>query len=326
MENNSLIFVTGGAGLIGSNVVRELNSRGYTNIVIIDRFGTSIKWKNLVGLQYSDFVTVEDFKQKGLILEGKYPSVVIHLGACSSTTQKDMGYLIENNYNFTKDLIQTYTHYRCSRIVATSSAATYGLGENGFNDNDNLPYLESLRPLNAYAQSKNMTDIWAVKSGFIHNVCMIKPTNIFGPGEEHKIGMESMVLQAYRQISAMGSVKLFKSYKGEYKDGEQYRDFLYVKDAAKAIVDLAFRSDINGIYNLGSGTSTTWNTLVGYVFEAMGKPVDIQYVEMPDHLKAQYQYKTTANIEKLKNALPSYNVTPLKDAIQDYIQSHLISP
>jgi ADP-L-glycero-D-manno-heptose 6-epimerase len=322
MSKDQLIFVTGGAGLIGSNVIKELNSRGYTNIVVIDRLGTSIKWKNLVGLQYASFLTIEDFKT---VMSSKTnPDVVIHLGACSSTTQKDMDYLIDNNYNFSRNVISRYGPH--AHVISTSSAATYGLGENGFDDRQDLPYLEGLRPLNAYAQSKNMTDIWTVKSGFIHNVCMIKPTNIFGPGEEHKIGMESMVLQAYRQISATGSVKLFKSYKGEYKDGEQYRDFLYVKDAAKAIVDLAFRSDINGIYNLGSGTSTTWNTLVGYVFEAMGKPVDIQYVEMPDHLKAQYQYKTTANIEKLKNALPSYNVTPLKDAIQDYIQSHLISP
>jgi ADP-L-glycero-D-manno-heptose 6-epimerase len=323
MSKDQLIFVTGGAGLIGSNVIKELNSRGYTNIVVIDRLGTSIKWKNLVGLQYASFLTIEDFKT---VMSSKTnPDVVIHLGACSSTTQKDMDYLIDNNYNFSRNVISRYGPH--AHVISTSSAATYGLGENGFDDRQDLPYLEGLRPLNAYAQSKNMTDIWTVKSGFIHNVCMIKPTNIFGPGEEHKIGMESMVLQAYRQISATGSVKLFKSYKGEYKDGEQYRDFLYVKDAAKAIVDLAFRSDINGIYNLGSGTSTTWNTLVGCVFEAMGKPVDIQYVEMPDHLKTQYQYKTTANIEKLKGCLfpyGSFSITPLKDAVKDYVQNYLV--
>jgi ADP-L-glycero-D-manno-heptose 6-epimerase len=319
---NTEYIVTGAAGFIGSAVVWGLNRRGIDDVLIVDHLGESEKWKNLRALRFADYMEKDDFL-RAIDTDGLPSSVkaVIHLGACSSTTQLDASYLVHNNFEYTKRLA-THCAARGIRFIYASSAATYGAGERGYSDDlDGIP---ALRPLNMYGYSKQMFDLWAIRTGLVNSIAGMKFTNVFGPNERHKGSMRSMVCRAFEQIRDSGSVKLFKSCRPEYADGEQKRDFVYVKDIVEMILFLLDRPVLCGIFNAGSGRAETWNELVSAVFDAMEKPRRIEYIDMPEILKGKYQYYTCADMAKLRGAGFTGGRTPLAEAVADYVRGYLI--
>ena len=316
-----MIIVTGGAGFIGSALIAALNSRGITNILVVDELGSNEKWKNLQNLSFADYVEKDEFLE--MVLAGKTPTgvkAVLHMGACSSTTEKDASYLIKNNYEYSKLLAQWATGSGI-RFIYASSAATYGDGSAGFSDDEEK--IDELRPLNMYGYSKQLFDLWARRTGLLKKTVGLKYFNVFGPNEYHKADMRSFVLKAFEQINAAGRVRLFKSYKPEYKDGGQLRDFLYIKDATDMTLFFLDNPQINGLFNIGTGKARTWNDLVKAVFAAMDKQPNIEYIEMPESIRNQYQYFTEADITKLREAGYNKKTTPLEDAIKDYVQKYL---
>ncbi len=317
-----MIVVTGGAGFIGSAIIWELNRRGKKEILIVDELGTDEKWKNLVGLQFEDFVHKHKFIDSINKPAFINADAIIHMGANSSTTEKDADYLFNNNYLYTKTLAEFCLNNNI-RFIYASSAATYGDGSLGFDDDENKG--DTLRPLNMYGFSKSMFDIWAVNQDVFNKIVGLKYFNVFGPNEYHKGDMRSVVHKAFEQVRDTGGVKLFKSRNPKYKDGEQMRDFIYVKDAVNITLHFLDNKNINGLYNVGSGQARTWNDLVAALFKAMEKPVDIEYIELPDHLADKYQYFTEANLSKLKNAGYKKEIASLESGINDYIKNYLLS-
>lgn len=319
------ILVTGGAGLIGSAVVWALNRLNLESIIICDRLSNDDRYKNLIPLRFRDYVDADDLFTYLNGLEGIGLRTIFHLGACADTMENDGRFLMKNNFEFTKNLAQ-YAVKRNIRFVYASSAATYGDGENGMDD-DGGP-LERLRPLNMYAYSKQLSDIYAHSHGMA--LYGMKYFNVFGPNEDHKGPMISMVARAYRQILETGKVQLFKSYHPRYADGYQERDFLYVKDAADMTVFLGNIPEkvegrgTTGIYNLGSGVASTWIDLVKPIFEILDKPRRIEFVEMPENLRARYQYSTCGSIKKLRAIGYEWPLTPLREAVIDYVANYLI--
>lgn len=316
-----MIVVTGGAGFIGSAIVWRLNQMGKENIIIVDSLGTGDKWKNLVGLRYRDFFHKKDFLHR--VKEDNVPfniEAVIHMGACSSTTEKDADYLLENNYRYTTELVK-YCMPRKARFIYASSAATYGDGSRGYNDNENE--LERLQPLNMYGYSKHMFDLWARRMKVLDKIAGMKFFNVYGPNEYHKDDMRSVIHKAYGQILETGKVKLFKSYNENYKDGEQMRDFVYVKDVVDMTLFFLENRDKNGIYNIGSGRARTWNDLVNAIFSALNQTPQIEYVEMPEVLRNKYQYFTEANPGKIVEAGYNKPATSLEDGVKDYVNNYL---
>ena len=313
-------IVTGAAGLIGSALIWKLNQLGIDDILAVDHLGTSEKWKNLRALAYADYLEKDVFMER--LSAGALPrdvEVILHMGACSSTTEKDATYLVGNNFDYTRKLA-LYAVTRGIRFLYASSAATYGAGEHGYVDDE--ARIDELRPLNMYGYSKQMFDQWAKRQGLLSKIIGVKYTNCFGPNELHKGEMRSVVCRAYEQIRDTGKVRLFKSYRPEYADGEQKRDFIYVKDAVEMVLFLLDRN-CHGIYNIGSGRAETWNSLAGAVFKAMNKPVKIEYIDMPEHLRGKYQYYTCADISKLRSAGYSAVVTPLEETVEDYICNYI---
>jgi ADP-L-glycero-D-manno-heptose 6-epimerase len=317
------ILVTGAAGFIGRNVVAEMNARGEDEIVLVDELGKDEKWKNLVGLRYEDIVSPEEFL--GLIEDGAFADAraVIHMGACSSTTEKDADFLLRNNYQYTR-VLANWALANEIRFVYASSAATYGDGADGYDDDDKVtPFL---KPMNMYGYSKQTFDLWALKQGLLKTIVGLKYFNVYGPYEDHKGDMRSMVAKSYEQIRAAGVVKLFKSYKPEYKDGEQMRDFLYVKDAVDVTLHFALQKHDapGGLFNCGSGRARTWLDLVRAVYAAMGLPAKIEFIEMPEVLKGKYQYFTQAEERKLRAAGYKREFTSLEDGVKDYITNYYL--
>lgn len=315
-------IVTGAAGLIGSAVIWALNRTGETDILAVDHLGSSEKWKNLRALRFTDYLEKNAFLK--LLADNALPGGlegIIHMGACSSTTELDASYLAENNYNCTKQLA-LFAASKNIRFLYASSAATYGAGEQGYRDDETA--IEKLRPLNMYGYSKQLFDLWAKREGLLSKITGVKFTNIYGPNERHKGPMRSMVLRSFEQILESGTVHLFKSYLPGYADGEQKRDFLYVKDAVDMLLFLFRRKHLTGLYNIGSGKAETWNSLVAAAFSAMDRPVKIEYIEMPETLKPKYQYYTCADMAKMRAA--GYAGTPmsLQDAIRDDICNYLL--
>jgi ADP-L-glycero-D-manno-heptose 6-epimerase len=316
-----MIVVTGGAGFIGSAIVWRLNQLGNDNILIVDELGIDEKWKNLTSLKFADYMNKWEFLDK--IESGIDFNIeaIIHMGANSSTTEKDADHLIENNYEYTKSLAQ-YSIKNNIRFIYASSAATYGDGSLGFDDNENG--IQNLRPLNMYGYSKQLFDLWSIRNGLSDKIAGVKYFNVYGPNEYHKGDMRSVVDKAYDQINETGRVKLFKSENPLYKDGEQKRDFIYIKDAVEMTLFFLFNKDKNGIFNVGSGKARTWNALVKSIFNAIGKPINIDYVELPDHLKTKYQYFTEANISKIKKAGYTHSLFSLEDGVTDYVKNYLL--
>ena len=318
------ILVTGGAGFIGSALIWALNGRGVEDIVVCDILRTDEKWRNLVPLRYADYVEAPVLRQrleKGGSPFGKF-SAVFHLGACSSTTERDASFLIDNNTSFTRELAG-WALSNGSRFVYASSAATYGDGAQGMADTD--PRLERLRPLNMYGYSKHLFDLYARRLGWLERIVGLKYFNVFGPNEGHKADMRSVVAKSHVQILESGRIGLFKSYDPRYKDGCQMRDFLYVKDAVEMTLHFAEKgSAAAGLFNIGSGEANTWLALAEAIFGALGRSPDIEFIEMPESLRAKYQYFTKADISKLRSSGYGKPVTPLRDAVSDYVRNYLV--
>ncbi|WP_367360926.1 ADP-glyceromanno-heptose 6-epimerase [Syntrophus buswellii] len=317
-----MYIVTGGAGFIGSAFVWKLNSEGINDILIVDNLGETEKWKNLVNRSYADYVHKEDFRHMldEDILSADNIEAVVHLGACSSTTERDADYLMENNFHYTCDLAQWALSHDI-RFVYASSAATYGNGSQGFDDD--LDGIDRLRPINMYGYSKQLFDQWAIRRGLIDRMAGVKFFNVFGPNEYHKGDMTSVVFKSFRQIMDTGRVRLFKSHSPDYTDGGQKRDFVYVKDCVDVLWAFVRHPEINGIFNLGTGRARTWNDLVEAVFSAMNLPPQIDYIDMPESLRGQYQYFTEARMEKLQAAGLGADFHTLEEAVADYVKNHL---
>ncbi|OGV34585.1 MAG: ADP-glyceromanno-heptose 6-epimerase [Lentisphaerae bacterium GWF2_45_14] len=318
-----MYIVTGASGLIGSAVVWALNKRGIEDIIAVDHLGTSEKWKNLRALKFSDYHEKDAFRK--LILENKFDpariKAILHIGACSSTTEKDASYLADNNFAYTKELAE-FADKNSIRFLYASSSATYGDGANGFVDDEES--LEKLRPLNMYGYSKQIFDLWAKNKGLLKRIAGLKFTNVFGPGEYHKGDMRSVVIKSFEQVKDSGKIKLFKSYIPEYQNGNQMRDFLYVKDAVDMALFIMENKNINGIFNIGSGRAETWNSLANAVFSAVNQQPVIEYVAMPEHLKDKYQYYTKAEMGKLRSFGYAKECRSLQDSVGDYVKNYLI--
>ncbi len=314
-------IVTGAAGFIGSNLVAALNARGDSDILAVDELGADEKWKNLVGLEFQDYWEKDDFlfalRNDSL---GKVDTV-FHLGANSSTTEKNASHLVENNYRFTRELCEWCMHHDI-RFIYASSAATYGDGSLGESASDDVT--PTLTPLNMYGYSKQMFDLWAMRHGLFDRIAGLKYFNVYGPREDHKGDMRSVINKAYHQIRETGEVKLFKSYKPEYKDGEQLRDFVYVKDAVAVTLFLHDQADVSGLFNCGTGKARTWNDLVKATFKAMGMEPKIAYIDMPESLHAKYQYRTEADMAKLRDAGYEDEFTSLEHGVADYVKNWLM--
>ncbi len=317
-----MIVVTGGAGFIGSAIVWKLNQWNKDKIIIVDELGCDDKWKNLNGLKFEDFYHKNVFIE--MIRSDSVPfeiSAVIHMGACSSTTEKNADYLMNNNYQYSKDLV-LYCVRKGIRFIYASSAATYGDGSNGYNDSESE--LEKLRPLNMYGYSKHIFDLWLKRNGLLEKVVGLKYFNVYGPNEYHKGDMRSVVHKAFEQIKETGKVKLFKSYHPDYKDGEQKRDFIYVKDAVDITLYFLQHHNINGIFNVGTGKAQTWIELVTAIFNALEKPVQIEFIDMPDEIKNKYQYFTQANLNKLRFHGYKTPIMDVQNGVNDYVKNYLL--
>lgn len=314
------IIVTGAAGFIGRNLVESLNRKGEQDLILVDSLGREAKWRNLLGLRFEDILSPEALLEK--IHQGRFLDVraILHMGACSSTTETDADYLLENNYRYTRHLCE-FSLENNIRFVYASSAATYGDGSHGYSDEDSTT--ASLRPLNMYGYSKHMFDLWALKTEAMSRIAGLKYFNVFGPYEDHKGDMKSMVAKSYRQISESGKVKLFKSYRPEYPDGGQMRDFVYVRDAVDVTLWLLENSDVSGLFNCGTGKARTWIDLATAVFRAMDRPVEIEYVDMPDVLRGKYQYFTQAEMGKLRRAGYADPFHSLESAVDEYVRGYL---
>lgn len=315
-----MIIVTGGAGFIGSAIIAGLNARGINDILVVDQLSSDERWRNLRNLSFADYVEKDDFLQ--MVVTRKLPptETVFHLGACSSTTETNASYLIKNNFEYTKTLAQWAVDSNI-RFIYASSAATYGDGSQEFFDDEDQ--LENLRPLNMYGYSKQLFDLWAKRNGMLKKIVALKYFNVFGPNEYHKADMRSFVLKAFEQVYTTGTVRLFKSYNRKYKDGQQMRDFLYIKDAVAMTLMFFDKKHQTGIFNIGSGKARTWNDLVEAVFAAIGKRPNIEYIDMPQQLQNQYQYFTEAPIGKLRKAGYEHEITSLENAIADYVRNYL---
>jgi ADP-L-glycero-D-manno-heptose 6-epimerase len=316
-----MIVVTGGAGFIGSAIVWRLNQLGSDNILIVDELGLDDKWKKLTSLKFADYMNKWEFLDK---LESGFEfdiESIVHMGANSSTTEKDADHLIENNYEYTKSLA-VYSVEKGIRFVYASSAATYGDGSLGFCDNEDE--IQTLRPLNMYGYSKQLFDLWAIRNKLTDKIAGIKYFNVYGPNEYHKGDMRSVVSKAYDQIQSTGMVRLFKSEHPDYKDGEQKRDFIYIKDAVDMTLFLLTNKDKNGIYNVGSGKARTWNDLVYAIFSAIGKPANIEYIDLPGTLSKKYQYFTEADLSKIKKAGYTQPLFSLEEGVADYVKNYLM--
>lgn len=317
-----MYVVTGGAGFIGSRIVAGLNEKGIEDILIVDHLRDGEKWKNLVSLSYADYIDKEEFLFA--VQAGDFDTVpidgIFHMGACSATTEKDADYLMENNYAYTRELADWAVDAGV-RFVYASSAATYGDGRQGYSDKADL---KTLRPLNMYGYSKHLFDQWAERNQMLDKIVGLKFFNVYGPNEAHKDDMRSVIHKSYGQILEEGKVKLFKSHHPDYKDGEQLRDFVYVRDVVDVAIYLMENPDKNGLFNVGTGQARSFKDLVLATFKAMGQEPDIEYIDMPEYLQPKYQYFTEAEMNKVKAAGYNKPFTSLEDGVADYVQNFLM--
>ncbi len=312
------ILVTGGAGFIGSGLVRHLNDLGYEKLLIADNLGSSEKWKNLRGKRFDDLIHKSQLF-KWLEEHPDEIEAIFHLGACSSTTELDANYLLENNFHYSVRLA-SYALGQGVRFIYASSAATYGDGGLGFDDDESR--LESLMPLNMYGYSKQLFDLWLKREGHLGRVVGLKYFNVFGPNEYHKGKMASAIVKMTADAKKKGAITLFKSNDARFGDGEQVRDFIYVKDVAEMTARFLTNS-VTGIYNVGSGIASSWNSLAKAVIETLGRTTGIQaridYVEMPTELVGKYQNYTKAEMQKWQSRALSTVRYSLSEAVEDYL-------
>ncbi|MFC1887796.1 ADP-glyceromanno-heptose 6-epimerase [Candidatus Cloacimonadota bacterium] len=316
-----MILLTGGAGFIGSNFLKKLNDEGFNDILIIDSLDNSEKWKNLVGKKFTDYCHKKKFSD--LIQNGKTPNVkvIFHFGACSSTTEKNSDYLMSNNFYYSKNLFKWANRDKIKFIYA-SSAATYGDGEFGYSDSNENSL--RLRPLNMYGYSKQLFDEYIIRNNLDSFVTGLKFFNVFGPNEYHKGSMRSMVHKAFQEIEATDQINLFKSNDKNFKDGEQKRDFIYIKDCIDVVWWL-YDNDKRGIFNVGTGVANTWLSLAKAVFKALKKDENINFIDMPEALANKYQNYTKADIGKLKESGYNKEFFSIENAVFDYINDYLLT-
>ena len=317
-----MYIVTGGAGFIGSAVLWKLNQEGIDDILVVDNLGRTDKWKNLVNRRYIDYIHKSAFLP--MLQQGKFDAVdaVIHMGACSSTSEQDADFLMDNNFHYSTALAE-YALYNRIRMISASSAATYGDGSLGFSDSREA--IGKLKPLNMYGYSKQLFDLWALRRGALNDIASLKFFNVFGPNEYHKADMCSMIFRGFNQIRETGRLRLFKSYRPEYEDGGQRRDFVYVKDCVEVVWWLLEHPAANGVFNVGTGRDRSWNDLAAAVFQAMGLDAKVEYVPMPETLKDRYQYYTRAEMDALARAGCPVAFTTLEAAVGDYVQNYLLN-
>ena len=313
-----MIVVTGAAGFIGSCLVARLNELKRQDIIAVDHYDgdDDIKKKNLAGKKYVRYFDKAEYLK--LLRRDQFDldiECIFHMGACSSTTLQDAAYFQSNNFEYSCVVAEWAVKYK-ARLIYASSAATYGDGSQGYSDDETK--ISRLKPLNLYGESKQKFDQWVLERGFQDRMVGVKFFNVFGPNEYHKEDMKSVIAKAYDRAVAEGKMKLFKSYNPKYKDGEQMRDFIYVKDAVEALLFFMEHRQVNGIFNLGSGHARTWNDVARALFAAIGKPAAIEYIEMPEILKPRYQYFTEADMGKLRKAGYVKTFLPLQDAVRDY--------
>lgn len=318
-----MIIVTGGAGLIGSATIWALNERGREDIMIVDDVDHDEKEHNVSHLKYDQMIGIAEFREQ--LLAGEFDSqnieAIVHMGACSSTTETNWDYLLDNNVEYTKDIIRWCQSHN-AKCVYASSAATYGNGEHGYDDDIKL--FNQLVPLNLYGKSKLLVDIWARDGGFLNEATGLRFFNVFGPNEWHKEGMMSVPAKKYPEITEGKPMTLFKTNDPKYGDGEQMRDFIYVKDAVRAILFFVDNPQFGGVYNVGTGKARSWLDIARAMFKASPMPEKIEFIDMPEQLKKQYQNFTEAKMDKLAGLGfdISSNYT-LELAITDYIQQYL---
>lgn len=319
-----MIIITGGAGFIGSAMLWKLNQQGREDLLVVDALDATDKWRNLVHRRFADYW---DHRELLCRLEaGRMPkdvTALVHMGACSSTTERDSQYLMQNNTQYTRSLAE-WALKSGARFIYASSGATYGDGSQGYSDDDAVS--ERLKPLNMYGYSKQLFDLWAIRTGAAKTIAGLKFFNVYGPNEYHKGEMRSVIHKAVGQIQDTGSIKLFKSCRPEYRDGEQVRDFVYVKDAVEVIAWLLEHPRVGGIFNVGTGQARTWNDLAAAVFAALDRPPRIEYIEMPLELRDRYQYRTEADVRKLRAAGYDRPFFTLEAGVADYVKKYLIQP
>lgn len=319
-----MYILTGGAGFIGSVFLAALNANGINDVLIVDNLGKGEKWKNLLGKSYSDYLHKSELQSR--LGAGRMPQgvkAVIHLGACSSTTETDAEYVMQNNFRYSCALAEWAEQQGC-RFIYASSAATYGDGSKGFSDDPTQ--MPKLRPLNVYGYSKHAFDVWAERRGVLKKAVGLKFFNVYGPNEYHKADMTSVIFKAYQQIQTTGRMRLFRSHRPEYKDGEQKRDFISVKDCASAMMWFLNNESANGLYNLGTGQARTWNDLAAAIFAALNKRPSIEYIDMPATLREKYQYFTEAEVANLRRSGYTAEFTSLEEGVKDYIENYLNKP
>jgi len=314
-----LIVITGAAGFIGSAMAYRLNQLGRRRLLLVDQLGSSSKWKNLVPLRYADYQEKGDFLEslRAGALKASDVEAVIHMGACSATTETDASYLAKNNFEYSKRIAEWCLGGPVPvRMIYASSAATYGDGDLGYaDDHESLP---NLRPLNMYGYSKQMFDLWLSDQSALDKAVGLKFFNVYGPNEYHKGNMRSMVVKAYEQIQRTGVVQLFRSHRPDYADGGQLRDFVYVKDAVDMALFFLDPAVPGGVYNIGTGTAQTWVDMMQALFRALGKEPRIEFVPMPEELQGKYQYYTQADIRKIRKAGYLNPIRSLEEGVADY--------
>jgi ADP-L-glycero-D-manno-heptose 6-epimerase len=323
-----MLVITGGGGFIGSALAARLNEEGRADLVIVDRFGTGDKWRNIAKRDFFEIVPI-DRLTAWLERFGDKVEAVFHLGANSSTFAIDADEMIATNLNYTIGLWR-WCAAADRPLIYASSAATYGDGSSGFDDAGGTEALKRLRPLNLYGWSKHAFDLWALREAASGHApprwIGFKFFNVFGPNEYHKGEMMSLVAKNFDRVAAGEPVRLLKSHRPDFRDGEQLRDFVYVKDCAAAMLWLWRHGRDNGIYNLGTGKARSFLDLINAVGAACGVPAKIEFIDMPDTIRAKYQYFTEAVMTRLRQAGYNAPFTPLEDAIADCVQNHLSQP
>lgn len=312
-------IVTGGAGFIGSCIVRTLNDAGKDDIIIVDDIGKTEKWLNLRNKRYIEYIHKSRFL--GRLPELKHIEAIIHMGACSDTTERNFDYLWDNNLEFTKTL-WNYCAQKDIPFIYASSAATYGDGSQGFDDRDDI---DKLMPLNGYGYSKQIFDQWVKHraTAFPPQYAGLKFFNVYGPNEYFKGSMASMIFHGFNQIQKRGTIRLFKSCNPNYEDGWQLRDFVYVKDVCSVILWLLEHPKVSGLFNVGTGRAQSFYELAAATFRALGLEPQIEYIEMPEHLREKYQYYTKAEMDKLRKAGYAAQFADLETGAADYVQNYL---
>ncbi len=317
-----MIVVTGGAGFIGSALIWALNNRGQDNILVVDRLGTTNQWRNLAGLRFADYLDKEAFIEG--LENGRFDETIeaiLHMGACSATTETDADYLMANNYRYTARIAAWRASQPSCRLVYASSAATYGDGTHGYADDEER--LETLRPLNMYGYAKHLFDLRARREGWLRAIAGLKYFNVFGPNEGHKGAMRSVINKAFPGVRDTGRMALFKSHHPDFADGEQQRDFIYIKDAAAMTLFFLDHPEVNGLYNIGTGLARRWNEGDGALFAATGKHGAIDYIDMPEELQGKYQYYTCADTAKFKAVGGPATAFTLETAVADYVRNYM---